>query len=195
MIVSSFGIREFQLHMLATMPQSPQKAKALQELDAVEDDAKRALLAARGIGLFQPGHRVTVETAVLGDPPYEVYPLPHEVGHATGFADSRALAFHLPVFRDFDYVLNVTPGGVVWGQGMARSRDAPVPKIHSLSDLRPWRFVRAEVESAMSGPTIVEEFSFSESISGVVASGVFGEGERVIARFDFGLLQSVIMAG
>ncbi|WP_433794893.1 hypothetical protein [Actinoplanes sp. CA-252034] len=178
-MMPSFGIREFQLHMLATMPPSPRRDEALTELEAGEDDAKQALVAAREAGLFQAGHRVTVEAAMLGDPLYEFHP-----PETAGFEGSRALAFHLPVFRGFDFVLNVTPHGIVWGQGLARSRDTPVPEIRSLDDLQPWRFVRDEVASAMREPTVVDGFSFSESLSGFVAS------DEVVARFDFDLLQA-----
>jgi hypothetical protein len=191
--MSSFGIREFQLHIIATMPDSPVRSAALASLAAVGGDAEAALSSARAQGLFQPWHRIDLERSILGDEVYRV-PLPAAEGEVpAAFAHSDVVAFHLPVFSGFDYAVNVSGQGLVWGQRFVRRRDHSVPSVASIRDLGPWRYTKEELEPFLRRRVVIDEFSFSETISGdpVFGDGHAATGERVTLRFDFGLLQSV----
>jgi hypothetical protein len=191
--MSYFGIREFQLHIIAIMPDSSVRSAALARLEAVDGDAQEALRSADAQGLFQLGHRIDLERSILGDEVYRV-PLGVVEGEPTDmFDNSDVLAFHLPVFAGFDYAINVTVHGFVWGQRFVRQRNHSAPSVTSIQDLGPWKYVKEELEPFLRRKVVVDKFSFYEAISG---EPVFGDsdgeiGERVILQFDFGLLQSV----
>ncbi|WP_162908408.1 hypothetical protein [Allorhizocola rhizosphaerae] len=184
-----FGLREYQLHILATMPLSRRVMDALDELRATPDEARTTLNNAERVGLFRPGHLIELELSILGEPSTELSrPLPGEP-FSESFAGSRAFAFQLPVFVGLHYVINVTPTGVVWGQHMARPMDQSTPMIETFDDLQPWRFVKEEVLAALRTHELIDEFSFSETYSGVMDEPRFAHGRSVVVRFDFGLLQ------
>jgi hypothetical protein len=186
--MAGFGVREFQLHMLALMPPSRPVADALAELDASEDDARQALAAARDVGLLDPTHRIGLERSILPEPIHQsARPIPSPDDASDEFGTSTSLGFRLPVFRCLDYVVNVTTAGFVWGQHLARARGCQPPEITSPDELRPWRITRDEFRSTMRDVVLDEGFNSYEVLTGTLR----GAGPaRVWARFEFGLLQA-----
>ncbi|WP_430791321.1 hypothetical protein [Actinoplanes sp. G11-F43] len=179
------------------MPDSSARSAALASLEAVVSDAEAALSSARARGLFQPGHRIDLERSILGDEVYRVPLTSAEGEDSEAFSHSDVIAFHLPVFVGFDYAVNVSGQGLVWGQRFLRQQSYSTPSVTLIRDLRPWRFVKEELEPFLSRKVVVDEFSFSETISG---EPTFGDshgtsGGRLTLRFDFGLLQSVNSEG
>ncbi|WFE27136.1 hypothetical protein O7623_28460 [Solwaraspora sp. WMMD791] len=192
MEVMEFGFREFQLHIIATMPESPNRSTALELLDAGERDVEDALSVARAIGLFRLGHQVDLERSILGEEIYKV-PLSESGDEASGaYGDSDVLAFRLPAFPGFDYAINVASSGVVWGQRFVREQGSPVPEVSGIHDLEPWGFVKAELEPLLRNKVVDDKFSFSETITGsLVLDNSRDVGRSVALRFDFELLQTV----
>jgi hypothetical protein len=190
--VMKFGPREFQLHVIATMPESSNRSTALELLDADEIDAEAALSVARTIGLFRLGHQVDLERSILGEEIYKV-PFSGSEDEASGaYSDSDVLAFRLPAFPGFDYAINVARSGVVWGQRFVRQQGFPVPGVSGIHDLEPWGFVKAELEPLLRNKVVDDKFSFSETITGsLVLDDSRDVGGPIALRFDFELLQAV----
>lgn len=191
-----FGIREFQLHMLTLMPSSLDIIqKSLDTLGASRQEAQEALGAAQEIGLLAP-HQPELETTILGQPVYETAlsavrtNLLDETREPDKYFDnSRTMAFHLPLFRNFEYLVNITPNNSVWGQRLSRREGAEVPILSSYDDLHAWRFVKDEVLCSMNNPKLVDGFNFSESYEGTLLNKHDQKETEIVARFDFGLLQ------
>jgi hypothetical protein len=189
--VERFGLKEFQLYILAFMPHSDHLARALGTLDATWDDAKDALKSARQTGLGQMHHKVDVEISILGEPIYKTDLDLEPTDPPNGFENSQAFGFDLPVFADYLYLVNVTRHGFAWGQRLGRRPGSVASSIEAVEDLRPWECLKDEALDVLANATMVEGFSYNEVYSGRILERWSGERVEVLVGFDVGLLQWV----
>ncbi|MCO5968919.1 hypothetical protein [Actinoallomurus soli] len=69
--MDAFGLREFQLYVLAFMPYSDQVQEVLDRLHATRDEAKDILRASNHTDLAKMHHKVDIEISMMGAPEYE----------------------------------------------------------------------------------------------------------------------------
>lgn len=187
--METFGLREFQLYLLAFMPYSDHVATALATLDASWDEAKQTLKSTKQTDLGQMIHKVDVEISMLGDPEYTMAVTEEDSDMPERLRGSTVYAFNVPVFRDYAYLINVTPQGYAWGQRLGRRPQSTAPRIETLEDLQPWVAVKDEVLPALEDAEQLDAFSYYEVYSGYIRQARTGERIKILAQFDVELLQ------
>ncbi len=188
------GRREFQLHLLALMPETDVVTNALMALDANREVSLHCLELAEEAGLFKVPHFVEKELSILGPPSREFATTVEREFLSSGFEGSKTLAFDLETFQGYQYLVNVTRHGYAWGQRFGRVENSPTPRIASHDDLKAWRLLKPEVLAVLRSAEWIDGFSFQEVFSGEMRSGKDGSIVKVICRFDFELLQKVTIA-
>lgn len=194
-LVDGFELREFQLYILAFMPDSERMTEALAALNATRDDAGAALESAKRIGLTQMRHKADLEFSILGDPVFSEYLKLEDIGSSVGVEGSKVHGFELPVFADYLYLVNVMANGFAWGQRFRRRPGAASPEIGAVEDLRTWKYLKDEVLGVLVDAVMVEGFSYNEVYSGTMVERRSGEQIEVLVGFDVDLLQWAEPAG
>lgn len=187
--MNAFGLRWFQLYILAFMPYSDQVRQVLERLDATWNEAQEILASSAETDLGKMHHKADVEISMLGEPEFERGLTADEIPTSDRLKNSKVLGFRLPAFPDFAYLVNVAEIGYAWGQRLGRWPDAASPHIDTLEDLQPWAAVKSEALRAVTGAKKVDEFSYYELYEGAIRQRATGEPVEVLLEFDVELLQ------
>lgn len=186
---------EFQLYLLSVMRVQPSILEAaLKHLEATEEDLKVAndKMTAYGFGAMGAPSRLYRE--MLGDP-ILVQSLDNSVIPAV-FNGSQSLFFKLPLWKDFEFVVNESRDGQAWDPGFRR----PVSDSHavlpsSFIDLKPWKFVKEEITYCFGTPKNGEGWDYWEELYFQIPPAPGESPLKYLLVFDFNLLQSIESMG
>nr|WP_202447057.1 hypothetical protein [Streptomyces sp. SID5468] len=105
-----------------------------------------------------------------------------------GDVTCRALRWPVPLWPGLRFEVMSGPGGRVWNEWLVRAPGATPPAPREVADLRPWSYVVDEVARAFPAARPLEgdaptrwRLAFADP----------GTGERHVAHFTYGLLQTV----
>lgn len=183
-------VRLFQLYLLSVMQVSPVAlSKALEQLNSTEAELADVKRSMKGLGFEMiGGPNAEFYRDLLGSPvseaPIDNNQLP-EVFH-----DSKALRFKLPLWPDFDLVVNELPDGGTFDPSFRRSITGQVPPLNILSDLQPWRFVKEEVDARFGLPQFGDAWDSWEDVDYMIPKSPGEQPQKCSVMFDFNLLQS-----
>lgn len=184
-------VRLFQLYLLSVMRVSPAAlSKALEQFNSTEAELAEVKRSMKGLGFeMMGGPNADFYRDLLGTPvseaPIDNVQLP-EV-----FRDSKALRFKLPLWPDFDFVVNELPDGGTFDPSFRRSLGGQVPPLNSLSDLQPWRFVKEEVDDRFGLPEFGDAWDSWEDVDYIIPKSAGEQPHKCSVIFDFNLLQSI----
>jgi hypothetical protein len=186
-LAGAFGPREFQLVLLRRMADYNQDlvSGALRELGASRAEMRAANKRWQAASHSRHGPRgVRRLRRALGEPV--------KVGtHAAGPVECKVLAWSLPLWPDLWFEALEGPGGVVWNQWLVRADGAPAPVLTSVAALLPWSCVVQDVASAFAPVEHADGSAMSRWSVAFTAPDGDGSPGRHLARFVWGLLQSV----
>jgi hypothetical protein len=182
-------VRLFQLHLLSFMRVSPLVlSKALRQLKSTEAELEsiKRYMKGRGYDAIGGPHGQFYQE-MLGQPikeePIDNSTVP-EVFH-----DSKALHYKLPLWPDFDLVVNLHPEGGTFDPSFRRSKNVPVPPLISFTDLEPWKFVKEEVDAHFGPTRFGDAWNYWQELDYVIPKSPGEESSRCLLIFDFNLLQ------
>jgi len=105
------------------------------------------------------------------------------------FRDSKALRYKLPLWPDFDLVVNLHPEGGTFDPSFRRSKNVPVPQLISFSDLEPWKFVKEEIDARFGFPHIGDAWDYWQELDYMIPKSPEEASQKCVVIFDFNLLQ------
>jgi hypothetical protein len=186
---TSDKVRVFQLYLLSVMRVQPAKlSKTLKQLHstAVELELAKRSMEGQGFKMIG-GPTIEFYKEMLG-PPHSEEPIDNNK-LPTEFHNSKELRFKLPLWSDFDFVVNELPDGGTFDPSFRRSIDVPVPPLRSLSDLEPWEFVKEEVNARFGLPQFGDAWDNWEELDYMIPAFPGEEPQKCSVIFDFNLLQ------
>jgi hypothetical protein len=181
----TFGVGEFQLVLLRRMADHHPELvdDALRALGATHTEmreANRRWQARVRSRSFPGGVRRYLIT--LGAPEAE---REQRVGDQL----FRALLWAVPLWPDLRFEVLCAPGGgSVWNEWLVRAPGAPAPVLRTTADLTPWSCTVDDAARAF--PPARPLPADAPTRSRLALTGP--DGERIIARFTWGLLQDVL---
>jgi hypothetical protein len=179
----------FQLYLLSVMRvQSSVLRAALQQLQATEHDLQSAKEAMIALGFNVAGVKVELYHKVLGEP-FAIQHIDASSIPAT-FHGSRSLRFRLPLWPDFDFVVNEDPNGYAWNAAFRRSQTELQPLLDSIVDLKTWKFTKEDVTNRFGMPEHGDGWDCWEELYYMMPLTVGGQNRRCFLLFDYNLLQS-----
>lgn len=187
--------RLFQLYLVSFMRVDPNVlSEALRQLGSTEDELEAVKTSIKGRGYETiGGPRMQFYLELLGQPVCEE-PIDNHTVPAV-FHDSQALHFKLSLWPDFDFVVKELPDGGTYDPSFRRSMNVTVPTLSSLSDLRPWKFVKEEVDARFGLPQVGDAWDNWEELDCMIPKSPGGSLTKCSLLFDFNLLQSAYVSG
>lgn len=187
-------LRQFLLYLLSTMrvPRDFEEM-ALKQLSASEEDKATAKEAMIAMGFETIGFAAKLYRKVLGEP-VAVTQIDDGV-IPDAFRGSWTLRFRLPLWPDFDFVVNEHPDGQAWDTRFERTMGAQIPPLDSISDLQSWKFVKDEVTNCFGTVESGDAWDNWEELYCVIPSSTDGPLRRCLLHFDYQLLQSFEICG
>jgi len=182
--------RIFQLYLLSFMRVDPNVlSEALRQLGSTQAElaAVNASMKERGYEMIG-GPRVEFYLDLLGQP-FSEDPIDNHIVPEV-FHDSKELRFKLPLWEDFDFVVNELPDGGTFDPSFRRSRNVTAPPLASLSDLEPWKFVKEELDSRFGLPQVGDAWDNWEELDYMIPKSSGEPFQKCSLLFDFNLLQS-----
>jgi hypothetical protein len=186
-VAPGFGVTDFQLMLLRRMAddQPELAAAATASLgaprSAMADATRRWQARLRAPGF--PGGTRRYEI-VLG-PPAAAFTRPF------GELDSEVTRWRLPLWPDLRYETISLPGGPVLQEWLIRPDPATRPALATAADARPWTCVVADLQHGFTDVRHEDGDAPSRWRVLFTAAGEAGAPRRYLARFTWGLLQSV----
>lgn len=193
-VVSRDQLWLFQLYLLSIMRVHPVVLEdALIRLHATEKDLRDARAKMTTLGFETIGFPAVLYREVLGAP-VSVQPVDNSKVSAV-FEGSHSLIFKLPLWEDFDFVVNEHPDGQAWGPGFKRSTpDLHIPSLRSAADLKPWKFVKEEITRRFGLPQHGDAWDCWEELYYSIPPMPGEPPQRYFLLFDYNLLQTFEMA-
>jgi hypothetical protein len=182
---------QFQLYLLSIMRVQPFILEAaLKHLEATEEDLKVAKDKMTAYGFGTAGTSTRLYREMLGDP-ILVQSLDNSMIPAV-FNGSHALFFKLPLWKDFEFVVNESREGQAWDPGFKRRMsDSHTVLLNSSTDLKPWKFVKEEITYRFGAPENGEGWDYWEELYYQIPPTPEESPQKYLLVFDFNLLQSV----
>lgn len=179
----------FQLYLLSIMRVQPVVLEdALVHLQATEKDLIRAKEEMLAFGFGASGVPASLYREMLGTP-ISVEPIDNNETPAV-FHGSHSLVFKLPLWKDFEFVVNEHPEGQAWDPGFRRSLDSEVPPLNSAADLKPWGFVKTEITSRFGTSRRGDAWDCWEELYYSIPPIISEQPQDYSLLFDYNLLQS-----
>lgn len=180
----------FQLYLLSIMRVQPAVLKdALIRLQAREKDLEDAREKMVTLGFEAIGAPAMLYREILGAP-VSVQPVDNSELSAV-FEGSHSLVFKLPLWEDFDFVVNEHPDGQAWGLGFRRpTSDLHIPPLRSAADLKPWKFVKEEITHCFGTPQRGDAWDCWEELYYSIPPIADEPPQSYFLIFDYNLLQS-----
>jgi hypothetical protein len=185
----TFGVMEFQLMLLRRMAdyQPSLVEEAVRSLGvprisvAAAHRRWQARLRSRNFPQGSDRHRL-----ILGDPETAFV-------RRFGAVASEVAQWPVPLWPDLRFETIAVPGGPVLQEWLVRADPATRPALGTAADARPWRCVSADLDHAFA--PVQHEDGDAPSRWNVVftAADDNGEPRRHLARFVWGLLQTVTL--
>lgn len=187
-------LRQFLLYLLSSMrvPRDLEEV-VLRQLRASEEDKATAREAMTTIGFETIGFPAKLYRRVLGEP-VAVTQINDETT-PDAFCGSRALRFRLPLWPDFDFIVNEHPDGQAWDPHFERTMGMQVPAFDSITDLQSWKFVKDEVTNRFGTPEFGDAWDYWEELYYMIPSSTGSPLRRCFLLFDYKLLQSFEISG
>jgi hypothetical protein len=183
------NVRLFQLYLLSFMRVSALAlSKALAQVNSTQAELESIKRSMKGRGyeaIGGPDGKFYRE--MLGQPIKEE-PIDNNTVPEF-FHDSKVLYFKLPLWPDFDLVVNLHPEGGTFDPSFRRSKNVPVPSLISLSDLEPWKFVKEEVDAHFAPTRFGDAWNYWQELDYMIPKSPAEESSRCLVIFDFNLLQ------
>ena len=182
-------IRVFELYLLSVMRvSSAQLQNALDELHASKTDLEICKQTMIDIGIESIGVTAALYRDILGGP-FEV----NRIDDSTipsSFQGSSSLHFKLPLWQEFDFVVNEHPDGRAWDPSFKRPiANRRMPQLNSVSDLEPWKFVKEDIDQLLGPPEHSEAWDNWQELYYLVPSNRSGQTQKCLLVFDYNLLQ------
>jgi hypothetical protein len=171
----TFGVMEFQLMLLRRMADYQPSMVA----EAAAHRRWQARLRSPNFPQGSDRHRL-----ILGDPETVFV-------RRFGAVTSEVAQWPMPLWPDLRFETIAVPGGPVLQEWLVRADAATRPALGTAADARPWRCVVADLDHAFA--PVQHEDGDAPSRWNIVftAAGGSGEPQRHLARFVWGLLQTV----
>jgi hypothetical protein len=161
---------------------------ALKQFNATGNDLKEAQKKIRTLGFEQIGVSGDSYRNLLGEPIFIQSLDDNEVPDV--FRGSRSLHFKLPLWADFNFVVNEDLSGRAWDPGFRRSPNSSVPLANYISDLAPWRFVKTEITERFGQPRFGDAWDCWEELNYFIPPNENAPPQSYSLLFDYNLLQS-----
>jgi hypothetical protein len=186
---------QFQLYLLSIMRVQPLILEAaLTYLEATEEDLKNAKNEMTAYGFGRAGTSARLYREMLGEP-IAVRSLNNSMIPGV-FNGSHALFFRLPLWRDFEFVVNESREGLAWDPGFKRRMaDSNTVLLNSCADLKPWTVVKEDITYRFGAPKNGEGWDHWEELYYHIPSTTGGSPRSYLLIFDYNLLQSIESAG
>jgi hypothetical protein len=162
---------------------------AQQRIGATRAEARLAFRRWNAAYFVPGGHavpRLARYRRILGRPAVDAAPLPGELRMsrtAWPLADAVWPGLWLEAIAD--------GGGRVWHVDLVRAADAPGPMLRTAADLTPWSCTVAELAAAFGPVKYFPQDAPSRQPVGFTAPDESGHPQQWLARFVWGLLQTV----
>jgi hypothetical protein len=180
----------FQLYLLSIMRVQPVVLEdALIRLRATKKDLRDAKEKMVTLGFGKPGVPARLYREILGTP-VSVQPVDNSKVPAV-FEGSHSLVFKLPLWEDFEFVVNEHPDGQAWDPSFRRpTSDIHIPPLRSAADLKPWKFVKEEITHRFGTPQRGDAWDCWEELYYLIPPIADEPPQSYFLLFDYNLLQS-----
>lgn len=184
----------FQLYLLSIMRLKPVVLEdALTHLQATKKDLRDAKEKMLTLGFGTPGIPAKLYREILGTP-VSIQPMDSSKIPAV-FEGSHSLIFKLPLWEDFDFVVNEHPEGQAWDPSFRRfTSDLPISPLNSAADLKPWKFVKEEITQRFGVLQPGDAWDCWEELYFSIPPIAGEPAQKYFLLFDYNLLQSLEIA-